>query len=329
MEYLEILPAITSLLTSPWVWLILLASFMYAAGNYIDELLLTEYEQEVGTMVIISTLFGAVVVATFYVLSHVFDTSIFLDAPIIVQALIVGALEALWVIPYLYATERSGAIVAGPLFQAVPVFALVGESFFGVIPPALQIVGALIVVFGGILVAIEKEEDEDGVTSHKIDWGTIGMMTISVVIVALIYVLFRDAALETNFIAVGFWVGLGTLLTGVAIYTLWRPYRNDFNAFCKQADYKAVAIQFFNEILDAGGAYMTNLATVMGPSVMVVTAFNATQPLFVGLIGLVLAGMGIAGVSTERAAGGMWKIMTLGIIFIAIGIIVISLGSAE
>lgn len=323
----EILFSVYTLAASPWVWLILIASLMYAAGNYIDELLLSKYEQEVGTLVLISTLFGGVVVAVFYGLAVYYDISIFLDQPIILQALAIGVLEALWVIPYLYATERSGAIVAGPLFQAVPLVALALEAFLGVIPPMIQLVGACIIVVGGILVSIERDEDEDGAVSHKIDWITIGMMSISVILVALIYVLFRDAALTTNFIGVGFWVGLGTLITGIIIYAVWKPYRQDFNAFCQDADYKAVGIQFFNEILDAGGVYMTNLATTLGPSVMVVTAFNATQPLFVGIIGGLLSIWGFISISTERTNNGTWKIITIGIGCIAIGIVVISLGT--
>lgn len=327
MNIEHILSAVTELCTSPWLWLILIASLMYAAGNYIDELLLSKYEQEVGTMVIISTLFGGVVVTVFVVLAYVFDAKLLLDTPIIFQALLIGALEALWVIPYLYATERSGALVAGPLFQAVPVFALVLESFYGIIPPPLQLLGAMVIVLGGILISIEKEEDAAGITSHKIDWTTIFLMTISVVLVAVIYVLFRDAAIATNFIGVGFWVGLGTLLTGIVIYTTWKPYRQQFNDFCSNANYKAVGIQFGNEILDAGGAYLTNLATVMGPSVMVVTAFNATQPVFIGLIGFALATLGIAGTSTSRTQGSGWKLVVIAIILISLGVIILSLGS--
>ncbi len=325
MEITEIFSSLLTLISTPWVWLILIASVMYAAGNYIDELLLSKYEQEVGTMVIISTLFGAVVVAVFYGLSLYYGISIIVDQPIIVQALAIGVLEALWVIPYLYATERSGAIVAGPLFQAVPVFALVMEATMGVIPPPLQLLGAFIIVAGGILVSIEREEDEDGEVTHKIDWVTIGMMTISAIIVALIYVLFRDAAVATNFIAVGFWVGLGTLITGATIYAVWKPYRQDFNTFCKEANYKAVTVQFFNEILDAGGVYMTNLATTLGPSVMVVTAFNATQPLAVGITGFVLSGFGLASVSSGGMDKRGWFLLAAGIILIAVGIVVLAL----
>jgi len=326
MEITPILSSLYLLVSSPWVWLILVASMMYAAGNYIDELLISKYEQEVGTMVLISTLFGGVVVIVFFVLALYYDVTILLEQPIIFQALAVGVLEALWVIPYLYATERSGAIVAGPLFQTVPIFALGLEALLGVIPPMIQLVGAGIVVVGGVLVSIEREADVDGKIGHKIDWVTIGLMSISAVLVSLIYVLFRDAAITTNFIGVGFWVGLGTLLTGIVIYLTWSPYRKNFNDFCKSANYRAVVVQFFNEVLDAGGVYMTNLATTLGPSVMVVTAFNATQPLFVGVIGGLLSFWGVVSISTGRISSGTWMIMGTGILFIAIGIVILSVG---
>lgn len=321
--------AVISLLQSPWVLLIIFASLLYAAGNYIDELLLCKYEQEVGTLVIISTLFGAVIAGIFLFFAHFFEISIFLDKPIIVQALFIGVLEAIWVIPYLYATERSGALIAGPLFQAVPVFALVFESLLGTIPPLLQMVGASIIVLGGIIISIEKEEDEEGNTSHAVNWPTILMMSISAVIVSLIYVLFRDAAIATNFVAVGFWTGLGTFLTGLVIYTLWEPYQQQFNAFCKNANYKAFGLQFFNEILDAGGVYMTNLATTLGPSVMVVTAFNATQPIAVGVIGFLLSYFGVTSISSDKTKTSGWLFVSFGILLIAAGIIVLAVGGYE
>jgi len=323
----ETFVTVATFLTTPWVLLILLASVMYAAGNYIDELLLSKYEQEVGTMVIISTLFGLVVALVFAAIIIYSGQSFFLERPIWIQALLVGVLEALWVIPYLYATERSGAIIAGPLFQAVPVFALAMEATYGIFPPMMQIVGALLIVGGGILLSIESEENEEGKTSRSINWGTIGMMSISVILVALIYVLFKDAAVASNFSTVGFWAGIGSLLTGICIYVLWQPYRENFNTFCKHANYKAVGIQFFNEILDSGGAYITNLANTLGPSVFVVTAFNATQPIAIGIIGGSLALLGFSSISTEKKGVGAWLLISASIILIACGTVVIALNS--
>lgn len=323
---MEIIDSIVALFSNNWVWLILLASIFYAAGNYIDELLLSEYEQEVGTLVLISTFFGGLIAIGFLGYAAVAEISIVSDKPLIVQALFVGVLEALWIIPYLYATERSGAIIAGPLFQVVPVFALVMESFVGVIPPVMQILGASIIVLGGVLLSIETEEDEENGPTKKVNWGTLGLMSLSALIVALIYVLFKDAAVNGSFVAIGFWTGIGMLLSGTAIYFLWQPYRKQFNAFLSNTNYKALGVQFVNELLDAGGVYMTHLANTLGPSVMVVTAFNATQPVAVGVMGAIISYLGYASVSSQNASSRGWLLLGTGILLIAAGIVILALG---
>ncbi len=323
---MELLHAIIQLFAEPWVWLIVVASVMYGAGNYIDELLLSRYEQEVGTLVLISSLFGAIIATGFLAYGLTTDISFFDDKAIATKALFVGFLEVLWIIPYLYATERSGAIIAGPLFQAVPVFALIIESFYGIIPPAIQIVGACIIVLGGIVLSIEKEEDEDSVISSKINYGTLGLMSLSAAVVSIIYVLFKDAALAGSFTFVGFWTGTGMFVTGTAIYCLWKPYREQFHKFTNNTNYKAIALQAINEVLDAGGVYMTHLANTLGPSVMVVTAFNATQPIAVGMIGWLLTYFGAGSISSDSASIRGWLLISIGLFLVSMGIIVLALG---
>ena len=72
--------------------------------------------------------------------------------------------------------------------------------------------------------------------------------------------------------------------------------------------------------------YKTNLANTIGPSVMIVTAFNATQPIAVGIIGFLLSMFGIAGISSESVKSRGWILLTVGILLIAVGVIVLSLG---
>lgn len=323
---MELISALIELFSNTWVWLILIASIMYAAGNYVDELLLGKYEQEVGTLVLISTFFGGIIALAFLGFALSGEIPLLADRPLIIKALIVGLLEALWIIPYLYATERSGAIIAGPLFQVVPIFALVLESLTGVIPPIFQIIGALIIVVGGVILSIEKEEEENGVTKSSINWGTFLLMSVSAILVALIYVLFKDAAVSGSFTLIGFWTGIGMFLSGAAIYCVWKPYRVQFHTFTSNANYKALTVQFLNEVLDAGGVYMTHLANTLGPSVMLVTAFNATQPIAIGVLGFILSYFGIAGVSSESANKRGWVMIIIGIAIIAVGLVVLALG---
>jgi hypothetical protein len=250
--------------------------------------------------------------------------SVLLSSSTIHQALGVGALEVLWVIPYLYATKRRGAMIAGPLFQAVPVIALGFEVYLGTIPPLVQIGGALLIVLGGILLSIEKVETKRGHTKHKVDWITVILMTFSATLVALIYVLFKDAADGVDgYVAVGFWTGLGMFLTGTAIWLVVPKYRRDFNAFTRNADGKAISIQLINEIMDAGGAYLTHLANVLGPSVMLVTAFNASQPIAIALIGALLGLFGIKHASSGSKVS--WLLIGTAIVLIAAGVVVVAL----
>jgi ABC-type nickel/cobalt efflux system permease component RcnA len=91
----------------------------------------------------------------------------------------------------------------------------------------------------------------------------------------------------------------------------------------RHADGKAVGIQLLNEVMDAGGAYMTHLANVLGPSVMVVTAFNASQPIAIGLIGALLGLFGIK----HAATGGKtpWLLIGTAILLIAAGTVLVAL----
>ncbi len=328
---MDMFVSVLGLLGEPWVLLVLLASVMFAAGNYIDELLLVDFEQPIGVLVIISGLFGFVLMAIFAVLGFAFNASLWLAPSVALQAIGVGVLEMIWVIPYLYATRRRGALIAGPLFQAVPVIALLLEATTGVIPPLLQGIGALTIVAGGILLSLEKEEAADGSSNRRIDWVTVGLMTLSASLVALIYILFKDAVGETGaYVAVGFWSALGIGLTGVVIYLVWTPYRRDFTAFTKAANGKAVCIQLLNELMDQGGAYLVHLGNVLGGqvgvAVGVVTAFNATQPIAIGLIGALLVFVGLRQRNNESRGVLGWLLIAVAIGLIAAGTIMVALG---
>ncbi len=319
---MDILHSLLGLTSQWWFWLVLAASLMFASGNYIDELLLDEFEQPIGVLVIISGLFGLVLMSTFATMSLFMESqTIHMPFADIAGGILVGLLEMSWLIPYLYATERRGALVAGPLFQGVPVIAFVLEACGGNIPPMLQIVGALSIVIGGIILSIEEEENEYGEIDRSIDWITVGLMSLSVFLVAIIYVLFRGVAESSNYVGVGFWSGLGMLMATIIIFIGWKPYREEFQGFLKRMNGKAIGIQFFNECLDAGGAYLNHLANLLGPSVMVVSAFNAAQPIFIGLIAVFLYRN-----QQQATSWGKMLSITISIVLIAAGTIFIAIG---
>jgi uncharacterized membrane protein len=318
---MEILSSIVELISSGWFLAILLAGAMFAAGVFIDEKLLNDVN--VGVMVIISSLFGVLVMLVFASMAFITDSSLQLNPNVLKWALLIGVGEIVWVIPYLYALERRGAVVAGPLFQLIPVVGGIAEAIlFGIIPPFIHVIGALLIVIGGFVLSIEKEELEDCTSIYISDWRTVGLMTIAASIASLIYVFFKDTAGGSDgFIAVGFWTGLGMVLTGIFIWLIYEPYRTVFNEFCKSANIKIVGIQMLNETMDAGGAYLTHFAIIIGPSVLIVTAFNAAQPIFLLLFAAILLFLGVKIWDTDH----QWKLIVPSILTIAAGTVLIAI----
>ncbi len=322
-DILEIFKNFLGFFLEPWVFAALIASMMFAIGNYIDEELLKK--QAVGTLVIISGLFGFVLMILFGCIAGFTGASLELPLNATLQAIGVGGLEVLWVIPYLYATKRRGALIAGPLLQVIPVIVFALEALLGIFPSAGQLGGSLLLVVGGVLLSLEKEEDENGNVSHSVDWVTIGLMTLSAFITALIYVLFKDVAEdEAGYVAVGFWSSLGMILTTVLLFC-YDPYWHEFSKFAKSVDMKSLGKQLVNELMDAGGVYLMHFANIaavsFGVTSGVVTSFTATQPIAIALVGVLLS---LFGAKTRGNKTGP-AILVPAIALIVVGTVVVAL----
>jgi drug/metabolite transporter (DMT)-like permease len=317
---ITIFDLLRSVLMEWWV-IVLVASFFFALGTHLDERLLIKHNQAVGTLVIVSSFFGLVLSLLFFLISSHLSVSLVMSTSNTMQSLLVGVMEIVWIVPYLYATRRRGALVAGPLFQCIPVVVVFLELFSGILPTPLQVAGIVFLVVGGIVLSIEKNEDESGKPVSNIDWTTVGLMGIAILLISLIYLMFKDAATadDASYLAVGFWSGIGMTMAGVAFWLFYPPYRQDFNQFAAKVRRRPLSIQIFNEMLDASGAYLTHLANIIGPSIAIVTALNASQPLFILLIGLYL---------TFRNKGEYenidWKQVAFAIIMISIGAIIVA-----
>lgn len=111
-------------------------------------------------------------------------------------------------------------------------------------------------------------------------------------------------------------------IAGGVIWLGWKPYRNQFITFIRTADRKAIALQFVNEGLNAISLLASQMAITLGPSVMLVSAFNAFHPVFTLLIGLGLAKLGSS--SHQTALDGnkfIQKSVSIGLIAVGTAIV--------
>jgi uncharacterized membrane protein len=293
---LEILSAVAGFLTEPWVLLSFASALGYASIGFIDEWLLeahgTDQNGEVveatGKLVMISGLFGFVISAMFAAYAVVIDGGKLLrvDTNYIGQAVCAGMLEVVWLIPYFHGMQRSGTINAAPLFQTIPIFSLVlGLMFFAEIPAPIHLVGSLLIVAGAFLLNTDLE-------SRRPDFLTIAQMLTASCIIALIYFLFKDVVLGGNFVAAAFWSGCGMLLMTGLIWLGSPAYRKQFADFLRTARRKEIGVQFGNEALNSASVLASQFAVAKGPSVMLVTSFNAFHPVFTLAIGWCLSKAG-------------------------------------
>jgi uncharacterized membrane protein len=332
---MEILIAFMAL---PGIWVILqsLASLLFASENFIEEWLLARLKKTpvhssedtegepapIGILILISGLFGPVIAIFFAIVAYILpDQSVTLAIGInlSLKATVVGMLEVVWLIPYLYALNHAGAIKAAPLFQTIPVISLIlGLVFFSEIPPIVHIVAAASIIAGGLLLDLREMKGK-----WQIDKKTIGLMLFASTVIAFISFVFKDTALEGNFVATAFYGGIGMTISGLLFFLFYAPYRNQFLTFCKEADGSAVLAQLINEVVDVAAMTASRLAMVIGPSVMAVSALNAWQPVFILVIGWVLARRGSAAHS-ELLEGVKFKQTACAITLLVIGTVLIT-----
>lgn len=286
-------------LSAPWFFLVIFSVFADVLVGFIDESLLQnirddsdpEVETDAsGLLILISGFFGIVTAICVFIFSSLVNNFGIIDfSPQSLKfAVLAGILEVLWLLPYFYALDRGGAINTTPLFQSIPIFSLFfGLTIFNEIPTLIQVLAILIIIVGAFILNQEKR-----FKFKNIDTKTVYLMFVSSATISLGYFLFKDAAVNNNFVTALFGNGIGMFFMTSLIYLAWRPYRRQFNTFIRKAKPKLFGIQAANEGLYTVSAITNQLALVLGPSVMVVSALNAFHPVFTLFVGWVMSKFG-------------------------------------
>lgn len=293
-----------SLLLASWVLFAVLAAAGDALVGFVDEWLLGELRRSEhripvdapGRLVLISGFFGGVVALTVLLLGLVSPTlAITFNATALTIALLAGILEVIWMIPYFTALQRGGAVSTTPLFQTIPIFSLlIGVLLFAEVPTPLQLVAATLIIIGGIALNYDPR-------AATIDRQTLTLMLLSSFVISLGYFAFKSAVEMSTFLTAVVGNGIGMTLFSATLCLGSRSLREQFGDFLRFANTRILLLQSGNEALYAASTLAAQYAIVLGPSVMLVTAFNALHPLFTLLIGFGLTVLGLRSDQLEFA----------------------------
>lgn len=248
-----------------WFFIALLATFIWAFANIIDEFLVKKYstgKHGSGGLVLFTCLIG-IIMAAFI---GVFTKGIFL-IPFTDKLLLIltGGLTIGWIIMYLYTLEIEDVSAVVPWFLTIPIFGYVlGYLFLGETLTAHQQIGSLVILVGMALILIDF-----GGQKRKFKWEPALYMLIACFMAAISGVIFKYVTIESQFWVSSFWeyAGLGGL--GVVMYFFIPKYRHQFHQMNKNGGMSIFFLNTMGEITSITGNLLTNFALLLAPVTMV------------------------------------------------------------
>lgn len=271
-----------------WFFLALLAPIVWALGNHIDAFLVKSFVREganegshsVGSLIIISCLVGLVLLPICIIVSpEVF--SVALDYKIVLM--IVGIMEGLSILCYLYAVGQEDIASVVAWFNAIPLFnLLLGFWILGEKITSTQAIG-FVVITAGLCILSFKRTELGMVFKRRV----VFLMLLAGLGYSLMTVLFKFSAEVDSFWVSSFWQYVGLSVLGLAFFTLIRPYRESFLRIFAARGLRFYGINAVNEFLFISGTMISNYASLLAP-VALVSLVGSFQPLIVLVLGFVL-----------------------------------------
>lgn len=224
------------------------------------------------------------------------------------------------------AIEKNEASRVTPVVGAIiPITTLIlSVIFLGEKLSVLEMVGILLLVFGGIFLSLEFLGKS--LEPQKLFAG-FSLTALAGILIAVAFILFKYLYIRDNFVNVFIWTRLGLFFGALSLllFPLWRKViLKSFQTFNHpQKENRRTGMLFVgNKILGGAGSALTHLAVSLG-SVAVVNALVSIEYVFVFILGFALS-LKFPDIFQEKI---IWRNIlqkTLGLCIIMTGIILIS-----
>lgn len=264
-----------------WFLISLIGPLLWALVNHIDKYIITKYfsGRGVGSLVLFTSASGLLI--SLFILLFRFN-SIFIDVSSAFLIAINGAILVASFIPYLHALEDEEASWASSLFQLIPVYGyFLALIFLGEKLSVIQLFASVLVIIGAILISL----DFSG--KFKFKAKPFWLMSLSSFMIALNALIFKIVALDSNFVGVAFWEYIGGGVFGLALFSFFRLYREQFLATIAKSRLTVLSINLTSELLNIGAKLAANFASLFAPLVLI-WVVNGLQPLIVFIYGVII-----------------------------------------
>ena len=267
-----------------WFLYAIIAPFLWAVVNIADQYLIAKYsdrekERSCGGLVIFSSLIGLLIAGIIFIFTDGLFSIPSLDIALLFLA---GLLTVVWIVLYLFTLEIEEVSRVVPWFLTIPVFGyILGSIFLGETLSLRQVVGAILVFVGLIVISINWTETRVRI-KHK---PMLYMLLVSLT-VAVSGIIFKYVTVEDSFWISSFWeyVGLGT--TGVFIFLCMPKQRREFIHMNRAGGVRIFLVNVISEFTSVSGNLLTNFALVLAPATLVFIV-GSFQPAFVLLLTII------------------------------------------
>ncbi|MEK7625798.1 MAG: EamA family transporter [Patescibacteria group bacterium] len=267
-----------------WFLLALLPPLIWASNYHIDKIAITKFGKGVPNvqLAIISGLGGLLVIASLLFLdpSRVTTSWSFHEISFTFAG---GIFYLLGSYMYYLGLSKEEVTRVAPLYAFSPIFGiLLGTTLLGEHINALNILGILIVVAGGILV-------DSRVVKHifKVNWTVLIAIAVSCVGFSLSSVGFKQSSNYLDFGDNLMWFFVGSVATSIVLI-LMPKHRQDFlNLFKNHTKRKLTLVMIISNIVGNIGRSIHNYAVLLVPIAFVQTV-EAFESAFVLVIAVLL-----------------------------------------
>lgn len=267
-----------------WFFIALVGPALWSVTNHVDKYLLSKYLKNTGSgaLIIFSALIGIFTLPGILIFQ---PQALNVSFPLAVLLISNGSIYVLALIPYFIALQKDEASIVVPLFQTIPLFSyILGLIFLRETLTASQLFASLLVICGAILISLDLTIHHRPKLKHSVFW----LMFLSSFLVAINSLIFKFAAIQTNFWTSSFWEYVGFSLMAAILLICVTSYRNDFLSLIKTNKVPLLGLNGFNEIINLLAKFTFNYATLLAPLALV-WVVNGFQPFFVFFYGLLLS----------------------------------------
>ncbi len=261
-----------------WITFSILSSLLLAAGNIADKYIVDKHVNKLGALALIY----AIIMYIFAGLIFLFIGFNILPIKDTFLILLTGVFAVSALLAYYKALVIDEASRVIPLFQTVPIYALIlGYVFLGEVIKPITYPGFILVLLGGILLSTKKFD-----ASILKPRSSFLLMMVAAFSSAAISIIFKKISLENSFWQTLAWQNLAIAI--VASFLVTAPtLRKDFIETIHNKGIKIIGLMGSSESLFFFGGMLKYYAITLAP-VALVTVLGGVQPFFVFLYGILL-----------------------------------------